>query len=439
MTDLKKTDVKNFSRLTREERLNYLIMHGILNKKEKDFLKRSADADILLLLEKLIENAIGCFALPLGIVPDFPMDNKKYSVPMVTEETSVIAAVSKMAKWINQTGKIVTHVHGRDIIGQIQFPTIKNFTVCEKIIQQHSESLIQAVNQKVIPNLVQRGGGVSHFTIRKIARGADAGGGDMLIIHVYMHPCNAMGANLINQLCEFLREPLEKLIQEKANMCILSNLVDSRLTESQVIISLDKNPFFTVIQAEKIAEASLFAQLDHYRAATHNKGIMNGIDSVLIATGNDWRAVEAGMHAYAARSGQYRGLSEWRLENNFLIGKIIAPVIVGTVGGMTQIHPTAQLNLKILNIQQAEELSRIVLSIGLVQNLAAMRALTQEGIVQGHMTLHIANLLTAAGATTAEQENLKPLAAQFLQEKNKITQSDIAALLLQWREKNVAS
>lgn len=427
------TGVPGFSTLSREERLHYLLKEGLLSANEVKKLNNSGPKEILALSEKWVENFIGCYSLPMGIVPHFPMDEKKYTVPMVTEETSVIASVSKMAKWINQNGQVVTSLQGQDIIGQIQFPIVKDFEACQRKIESKTQALISRVNTQVVPNLVKRGGGVNHMTSRKVSRGD---GRDMLVVHVYMHPCDAMGANLINQVCEYLREPLERLIDEKSNMCILSNLVDSKITESTVMLSLKNKKVMTMAQAEKITEASLFAKQDPYRAATHNKGIMNGIDAVLIATGNDFRAVEAGIHAFAARSGQYRGLSDWTIEDACLVGRIRAPVIVGTVGGVTKLHPMAQISLNILNIHQAEELSRLILTVGLVQNLAAMRALTQEGIVRGHMKLHSQNLLIAAGATPAEQEALKIVAEQFLQEKNKITQSDMVNLLQQWRNRD---
>lgn len=442
--------IKSFSKFTRPERLEYLKAKKVLLQKEIDFLEQSVSTEMIDLSENFIENTIGCFPMPLGIVPEFYMDKKEYVVPMVIEESSVIAAVSKTAKWIRASGEITTRVHGQDIIGQIQFSKVKDIDLCEKLIEEKSNELINMANQLVVPNLVARGGGVNYLSVRKIDRenkiNHKVKSEKMLVVHVYMHPCDAMGANLINQVCEFLRYPLEQLIQEKASMSILSNLVDSKLTEANIIIyNIDKH------LGEKIGEASLFAKQDQYRAATHNKGVMNGIDAVLIATGNDWRAVEAGVHAYAARSGQYRAITEWHIEENNgendnkkvsqknnqynLIGKIIAPIVVGTVGGVTKSHPMAQINLKILNIQQSDELSRLAAAVGLVQNLAALRALTEEGIVRGHMKLHIQNLLVSLSASEEEKKALKPLAEEFLKEKGKITQSDVVGLLEKMRAK----
>jgi len=420
---------KSFSKLSRVERLKYLQVKKLLIQKDIEYLQNSASSEMLDLSESFIENTIGCFSMPLGIVPEFYMDKKEYTVPMVIEESSVIAAVSKTAKWIRASGEITTRVHGQDIIGQIQFGKVKDIHLCEKLIEEKSNEFINMANQLVVPNLVARGGGVNYLSVRKIDRDNRIDGAKMLVVHVYMHPCDAMGANLINQVCEFLRDPLEQLIQEKASMSILSNLVDSKLTEANIIIyNIDNN------LGEKIAEASLFAKQDQYRATTHNKGVMNGIDAVLVATGNDWRAVEAGVHAYAARSGQYRAITEWSIEKNNIIGKIIAPIVVGTVGGMTKSHPMAQINLKILNIQQSDELSRLAGAVGLVQNLAALRALTGEGIVRGHMKLHIQNLIVSITASEGEKKALKTMAEDFLKINGKITQSDIMNLLRQLRE-----
>lgn len=438
LVDILMDNFKSFSKFSRLERLKYLQEKKLLIQKDIEYLQNSVSAEMIDLSESFIENTIGCFSLPLGIVPEFYMDKKEYVVPMVIEESSVIAAVSKTAKWIRATGEITTRVHGQDIIGQIQFSKIKDIDLCEKLIEEKSNELINMANQSVVPNLVARGGGVNYLTVRKVGRDNKIDGAKMLVVHVYMHPCDAMGANLINQVCEFLRYPLEQLIQEKSSMSILSNLVDSKLTEANIIIyNIDKN------LGEKIAEASLFAKQDQYRAATHNKGVMNGIDAVLVATGNDWRAVEAGVHAYAARSGQYRSITEWSLENNNsknnqynLIGKIIAPIVVGTVGGMTKSHPMAQINLKILNIQQSDELSRIAAAVGLVQNLAALQALTGEGIVRGHMKLHIQNLIVSISASEEEKKALKILAEEFLKDKGKITQSDVENLLKQLRKES---
>jgi hydroxymethylglutaryl-CoA reductase len=241
----------------------------------------------------------------------------------------------------------------------------------------------------------------------------------MAVIHVLANPVDAMGANIINQVCEFLKQPIEDLTGEKVTMCILSNLVDTKLTKAKIVIEkIDEE------LASKIEEASLFAELDSYRAATNNKGVLNGIDPILIATGNDWRAVEAGIHAYACQSGQYRSITKWRTEkinsgadlnensSVRLVGEFEAPIVVGTVGGVTNLHPTAKLCMSMLNVKSANELSQVIAAVGLVQNLGALRALTTVGIIEGHMKLHIKNLTLGAGA----EEKEIPFVVQRLEE-----------------------
>ncbi len=417
---------KNFSKLNREQRLQQLIAMGALTAEDVHYLNTSVDSSITQLADNFVENVIGCFQLPLGIAANFCIDGKDYAIPMAVEETSIIAAASATAKWIKESGEITTEIFGENIIGQIQIAKVKNLDHLKLTLIAHKQHLIDSSNQKIVPNFVARGGGVKDITLRNIDRGD---GQFMAIIHVHLNPCDAMGANVITQVCEFLKHPIEKLSGEKVNMCILSNLADTKLTRVTVkIFNIDP------ILGENIAEASLFAELDPYRAATHNKGVLNGIDPILIATGNDWRAVEAGIHAYAARDGRYRAITQWRMVGKDLIGTFEAPLIVGTVGGVTKLHPTAQLSLRILGIEQAEQLSRIAATVGLVQNLGAIKALTTEGIVKGHMKLHIRNLLLAVNATQQELISLQKKAECFFDAHRKITLSDVKNLLLQLRD-----
>jgi hydroxymethylglutaryl-CoA reductase len=246
----------------------------------------------------------------------------------------------------------------------------------------------------------------------------------MAVVHVMMNSVDAMGANIINQVCEYLKHPIEEMTGETVTMCILSNLVDTRLTEAKVILeNIDLE------LAEKIEEASLFANLDPYRAATNNKGILNGMDPILIATGNDWRAVEAGAHAYCAIKGQYRSLSTWKRMGPSLVGTLTAPIIVGTVGGVTSLHPTASMCLKMLNVGSAAELSRVIAAVGLVQNLGALRALTTVGIIEGHMKLHIKNLTLAAGANEKELPFVQKKLEEILALKKRISLSHATEVL----------
>lgn len=419
---------KNFSKLNREQRLQQLIAMGALTTDDVNYLNTSVDQNINHLADQFIENAIGCYQLPLGIAANFHIDGKDYAIPMAVEETSIIASASAMAKWIKECGEITTETIGENIIGQIQIAKVHNLDQLKKSLTENKQLLIDSANQNVVPNFVARGGGVNDITLRHIDRGD---GQQMAIIHVHLNPCDAMGANVITQVCEFLKSPIEKLSGEKITMCILSNLADTKLTRATVkIFNIDPE------LGEKIVEASLFAAIDPYRAATHNKGVLNGIDPVLIATGNDWRAVEAGIHAYAARDGQYRAITQWHMVGKDLVGTFEAPLIVGTVGGVTKLHPTAQLSLRILGVESAEQLSRIAAAVGLLQNLGAIKALTTEGLIKGHMKLHIRNLLLAVNVTQQELITLQKKAESFFETHRKITVSDVKQLLMQLRNKS---
>lgn len=389
---------QGFSRLNREERFSRLLELGALTDEDVAYLRQGGVDDITL-ADKLIENVIGYFQLPLGVATNFRIDHHDYIIPLAVEETSIIAALSKTAKWVRQQGEITTWVDGECIIGQIQLAKVKNFARFEALFQQHKNALIQKANEDVATNMVKRGGGVRDLHLRHLVRDD---GADMAIIHLMMNSCDAMGANIINQVLEYLKTPLENLSGEQVSMCILSNLNDQKLTTARVVINEVDDEL-----GERLQEASLFAEKDPYRAATHNKGVMNGIDPVLIATGNDWRAVEAGIHAYAARSGQYRAITRWRYNEGQLTGQLTAPLIVGTVGGVTALHPTASMCLRMMGIESANHLARIIAAVGLVQNLGAIKALCTEGIIQGHMKLHIDNLLLVAGANEDEMPILK--------------------------------
>ena len=276
-------------------------------------------------------------------------------------------------------------------------------------------------------SMVKRGGGLKDYQLRSIKKNEKE---SLVILHLHIDTCDSMGANLINQTCEYLKIPLEKLTGEKIAMCILSNLSDTRLVESHVVL---KNQDLKFIQ--KIEEASLFAEQDPYRAATSNKGVLNGIDAVLIATGNDWRAVEAGLHAYASESGQYTSLTRWRVKNNTLYGHFKGPLMLGIKGGMTEIHPTARFCLKLLKFPSGKQLARICAAVGLIQNLGALKALVTDGIIQGHMKLHIKNLALQAGATLQEQSLLKNKFISILKNTQKISFTQVLKTLQDWRKK----
>lgn len=391
--DLHRELFQGFSKLDREERFRRLQQLGALSAEDVRFLKAGAPVS-LELAEKFIENVVGFFQLPLGVATGFEIDGKPYVIPMAVEETSIIAAASKTAKWVRANGGIRTGMLGREIIGQIQIARVKDFARLSRAVADNQTKWIEMANREVAGGLVRRGGGVRRMSVRQVERGD---GGCMAIVHVYADPCDAMGANIINQVCEFLKAPLEEASGESVAICILSNLVDTRLTRAEVELrGIDPELM------ERIEEASLFAWQDPYRAATNNKGVLNGMDPILIATGNDWRAVEAGVHAYAAESGRYRSITRWRRDGDVLRGEIQAPIILGIVGGVTALHPTAKLCLRMLKVESAEELSRVCAAVGLVQNLGALRALTTVGIIEGHMKLHIKNLTLGAGANERE-------------------------------------
>lgn len=418
-----------FSKLTREERYTRLMAMGALTAEDIHFLENGAVKDISL-GEKLIENVIGYFQLPLGVATHFCIDGVERVIPLAVEETSIIAALSKTAKWIHQNGSITTSHAGDCILGQIQFAKIADFERFSQIFNDNKHFLIELANKDAAAGMVARGGGVRDMYLRRLTR---EDGGTMAVIHLTLDSCDAMGANCINQVLESLSGPIERLTGERASMCILSNLNDEKLASARVELhGIDPE------LGARIEEASRFAEMDPYRAATHNKGIMNGIDPVLIATGNDWRAVEAGVHAFAARSGQYQSLSRWRYQNQTLTGTLTAPLVAGIVGGVTASHPTAQMCLRMLNVESAERLSRILAAVGIVQNLGALRALCTEGIIQGHMKLHIDNLILAAGASEQERPLLKFHMQQWLVTHRRISLSHAQHLLLEVRKAQTA-
>lgn len=420
---------QGFSKLSREERFQRLIDLGALSSEDITFLTEGCVQD-LTLADKFIENVIGYFQLPLGVATNFNIDGRDYVIPLAVEETSIIAALSKSARWIRQHGEIVTQIEGDCILGQIQLAKVSNFAKLEYLFNENKQLLIDLANKDVAANMVNRGGGVMSLQLRQLVRDD---GHIMAVIHLTMNSCDAMGANIINQVLEYLKTPIEKLTGEKVTMCILSNLNDQKLTTARVTLrNIDP------VLGNKLQEASIFAEMDPYRAATHNKGVMNGIDPVLIATGNDWRAVEAGVHAYAARSGRYQAITRWRYQDETLTGELTAPIIVGTVGGVTSLHPTAKMCLRMMDITCANQLSRVIAAVGLVQNLGAIKALCTEGIIQGHMKLHIDNLLLVAGANENEIPVLKERLQVWLDINKRVSLNNAHEMLAELRELSVA-
>lgn len=411
---------EGFHRLSRSERLGRVRELCGLDAEDINVLsgERAFPLDIA---EHLIENVVGYFPMPIGVATNFTIDGRDLLIPMAVEETSIIAAASATAKWVRKEGTIRTYSKGNLIIGQVQLPTVGNAPESRRRLHANRELLIGLANA-CIPGLVARGGGVQDIAVRELDR--PDGKGKMVVLHILCDPCDAMGANLINQVCEALKPRIEDITEEKVGLCILSNLVDSKLGCAEVVIR-DIDPRV----GRGIEEATLFAKADPYRAATHNKGVMNGIDPILIATGNDWRAVEAGVHAYASRSGRYQPITDWKMEGADLVGRIEIPLAVGTVGGVTRVHPTARVALKMLKVTKAEDLARICAAVGLVQNLGALKALATVGIVKGHMQLHAANLAIAAGADIHEIARVRDQLAEILKVEKQINLSRAREIL----------
>ena len=424
---------KNFSKLNYDQRLEKLKKLKYLSSEDIAYLKLGSVSnkfkERVELTQCLIENAIGYFPLPLGVATNFIINKKDYLIPMAVEETSIIASASKTARWVSKNGEITTQTLGTYSIGQIQIPELKNYNRLKKVLEDNFEIWKKQIHKSVLKSMKQRGGGLKSYQLRKLKT---ADGKTMAVLHLLIETCEAMGANIINQTCEYLKAPLEKASAEKVGICILSNLADQRMAQAQVVL---KNQDLDLIK--KIESASLFAEADPYRASTSNKGVLNGIDALLIATGNDWRAVEAGLHAYASRKAFYSSLTRWRVKKGVLYGEIQGPFMLGTIGGVTDIHPTARLSLQILGSPKTKELAEICCALGLIQNLGALKALVTEGVIEGHMRLHTKNMVLKAGAKTQkEQEELEQQLLLILKKTKRLTLSQAISTLKDSRKKN---
>lgn len=367
------------------------------------------------LANHMIENAVGVFGLPLGVARNFVINGRSVLVPMAVEEPSILAGVSFMAKLAQAGGGFSAWANPPEMIAQIQLLDIKDLDAARTQILSHKAELLETL-KGLHPTIESLGGGARDLQVRQIANSAI---GPFLVAHLIYDVRDVMGANAVNTAAEALAAPLEQLTGGRAHLRILSNLADRRLAGAEVSIPVEALTFadFSGEQVRGgILEAWAFAAADPYRAATHNKGIMNGVDAVVIATGNDWRGVEAGAHAYAARSGTYTSLSTWsKGAGGELIGKLELPMAVGITGGSTQSHPAARTNLRLIGARSSGELAGIIAAVGLAQNLAALRALATEGIQRGHMRLHARQVALSAGAKPDEVDRL---AAQLGNEKN---------------------
>lgn len=350
----------------------------------------------------MVENVVTLFALPNAVAVNFLIDGRDRFVPMVVEEPSVVAAVSNMARLARGAGGFRTESDRSVMIGQIQLVKVADPEATIAKLEAARERLLELAGE-VHPRLEAYGGGVTGLEIRRL-RYEEPGETpeDMVVVHVLLDCADAMGANMINTLVEQLAPVVESITGERVGLRILSNLADQRCTTAhcQVPANAFGDNGQDVIEA--IASAWRFAWADPYRAATHNKGVMNGIDAVCLATGNDWRAIEAGVHAYASRDGQYRPVTRWKVVGDMLHGTIKVPLQIGIVGGPINVHPTVQSNLAILGVTTARDLSGIVAAVGLAQNLGALKALATEGIQAGHMRMHARTIAATAGANRDE-------------------------------------
>ena len=412
--------ITGFYKLSLDERLD-LLNKSINLDDEK--LGSSLDFNLLTAQQagKMVENVVATHNLPLGIGLNFKINGVDRLIPMVIEEPSVVAGASFMAKLARKGGGFYATTSAPEMIGQIQILDVADIHAAKLKIYENRDELL-AIADDVDPILKKLGGGARDLEVRVIK---DSPIGEFLVLHLIYDVRDAMGANAVNTACEKLAPHLEKITGGRVHLKILSNLSDRRMARVRCTIPVEElafngrggsqtHPYTGESVRDGIIEAYAFAASDPYRAATHNKGIMNGVDAVVIATGNDWRAIEAGAHAYAAKDGKYTSLSTWgKDDEGNLVGTLEMPMAVGIVGGATKVHPTAQAALKLMKVKSASELAEIIVSVGLAQNLAALRALATEGIQRGHMSLHARQVAIAAGASG---EMVEQVAAQMVAE-----------------------
>ncbi|GAA0594232.1 hydroxymethylglutaryl-CoA reductase, degradative [Virgibacillus siamensis] len=398
---MKTSRIPGFYNKTVEERRELLTAMESFTEDEMDILfsKEPLPTETA---DKMIENVIGTFPLPLGLGLNFLINDKEYTIPMAVEEPSILASASHIAKIVREAGGFTAESSERVMIGQIQVVGCTDFAEAKETILQEKDALIDAANASY-PSLMARGGGAEDLEVRVLNESSDSQYGQMLVLHVYINTCDAMGANIINTMVESLAPTVEKLTGGKVYLRILSNYPDRSLAKARCVIPpelLATNDFSGEAVRDGVIHAYEFAASDPYRAVTHNKGIMNGIDPIVIATGNDWRAVEAGAHAHASRFGKYGSMTVWSKDNKGnLVGELELPMSVGTVGGSIRVHPMAKISLKILGVETARELAQVMVTVGLAQNLGALKALATDGIQKGHMALHSRSVAIAAGAT----------------------------------------
>lgn len=404
---MKKDILSKFYKKSHNEKLNALKNAGVISNEDFEGLKKETlklPSDVA---DQMIENYIMNYEFPFGVALNFVIDGKELLIPMVTEEPSVVAAASNAGKMVGLSGGFETKMDTRLMIAQIVLKDVVSVEVAQTEILAKEAEIIELANA-AHPSILNYGGGARRVDVRIISADDEFETPEFLAVHLVVDTGEAMGANIVNTMAEAVAPYVVELADGSSLMNILSNYATESLAMARCVI----DPKYLATQSmtgemvrDRIVEATQFALADPYRAVTHNKGIMNGIDAVLLATGNDWRAVEAGVHAYAAKSGQYRSLSRWTKDaDGNLVGELEVPISVGSVGGTLSIHPGAQFAYRLLNQPNANELSRILVSVGLAQNLSAVRALVTEGIQKGHMGLQARALAIRVGATDDEIE-----------------------------------
>ncbi|MES1924636.1 hydroxymethylglutaryl-CoA reductase, degradative [Salinisphaera sp. T31B1] len=394
--------IPEFYKFSVADRLRVLLEREVIGESEYEMLidgGQLLDADKA---DRLIENVIGAFGLPMGLGLNFQVNGRDYLVPMVVEEPSIIAAVSSAAKLIRHAGGFTVTAERPLLIGQIQVVNVPHAAHAKQALLQAREEILNLANS-LHPNMVARGGGARDIEV--ITHGTTASHGEMLVVHLLVDTRDAMGANLVNTMCEGAAPLIEKISGGQVFLRILSNLTDRALVRARAVIPttlLEAGDYAGIEVRDGIILANEFAEMDPYRATTHNKGIMNGIDAVAIATGNDWRAIEAAAHAYAARTGRYASLTRWYANaEGDLVGELDIPLKVGTVGGQVESNQAVKIAHRVLGVESAPELAEVMGAVGLAQNFAAIKALSTHGIQRGHMTLHARSVAMAAGASEA--------------------------------------
>jgi hydroxymethylglutaryl-CoA reductase len=428
---LKSSRIKDFYDLPLARRRQELIDRGYLTPEDLAGLSPLTGLG-LETADHMIENVIGTYSLPLGVALNFQVNGEDVLVPMAVEEPSVVAGASFMAKLAREGGGFRAAAAEPVMIGQLQILDLDDLAGARKGLEAHKGELLKEL-ENLDPVLKKLGGGPRDLQVREISQSAL---GPFLVIHLLMDVRDAMGANAVNTACEALAPAVEEITSGRVHLRILSNLADQRLAAAKCSIpaaALAFDDYSGEEVRDGIIEAWAFADADPYRAATHNKGIMNGIDAVVLATGNDWRAVEAGAHAYAARFGYYGSLSTWTVgPEGELLGELELPLAVGIVGGATRVHPGAKAALKLMGVNKASQLAEIIASVGLAQNLAALRALATDGIQRGHMRLHARQVAIAAGADGVQIDQL----ADRLIRENAVRVDRAEEILQDWKKED---